>query len=285
MICAERVTATLTGIYRFPVKGLAGEALETVDVGAGEGLPHDRRFALARTAPPDAAPFPWRPKQRFATLMRDAELARLTCRVDYDRGTIEIGIPDQAPCVAPFASAEGRARIDAYLRGFVRSANVLHFVECGRLSFTDVPENCLSLINRASIEELGTRVGAVLHPLRFRANLYVGGLPPWSEFDWIGNEIRVGGVRLRVHSRIPRCAAPAVDPETGERDVNVVKALKTHYGHIDMGIYAEVIDRGRLAVGDAVSPPQDVVSRSRFGHELRFLRFLARSARIFFRGS
>ncbi len=80
---------TLAGIYRYAVKGLRGEPLDAVDVAAGDGLPNDRRFAIRRGhARADGARVPWRPKETFVMLMRDAEIARLTCRVDFDAGTI-----------------------------------------------------------------------------------------------------------------------------------------------------------------------------------------------------
>tara|TARA_E500000331_G_scaffold87019_1_gene82577 strand:- start:219 stop:380 length:162 start_codon:yes stop_codon:yes gene_type:complete len=41
------MTITLSDIRRYPVKGVSGEMLDTVDLIAGEALPHYRRFALA----------------------------------------------------------------------------------------------------------------------------------------------------------------------------------------------------------------------------------------------
>ncbi len=41
MICIDQ-------IYRFPVKGLRGEPLDAVSLAVGQGIPHDRRFAIAR---------------------------------------------------------------------------------------------------------------------------------------------------------------------------------------------------------------------------------------------
>jgi len=61
---------TIAHIYRFPVKGLRGEALETAQLAAGQGLPHDRRVAIARgDARLDraAAPLPYR---TLAALLR-----------------------------------------------------------------------------------------------------------------------------------------------------------------------------------------------------------------------
>jgi MOSC domain-containing protein YiiM len=74
-----------------------------------------------------------------------------------------------------------------------------------------------------------------------------------------------------------------VNPETAARDVNVVKALQAQFGHLDMGLYAEVLEGGRLAVGDRVETSATRV-RSNLGHRWRFLRFLARSARVALRG-
>ena len=126
-------------------------------------------------------------------------------------------------------------------------------------------------------------MGSPIHPLRFRANLYVGGGAAWEEFDWVGGEIEIGEARLRIPSRIPRCAATGVDPETGARDVNVVKGLQAAYGHYDMGVYAEVLRGGRVAVGDRVAPPSEPRQRSWLGHWLHFFAFLARSAPVVLR--
>ena len=69
-------------------------------------------------------------------------------------------------------------------------------------------------------------VGAPVHPLRFRGNVYVEGWPAWSELDLVGKELRIGrDARLKVVKRIVRCAATNVDPETGIRDLEVPKAL------------------------------------------------------------
>jgi uncharacterized protein YcbX len=177
-------------------------------------------------------------------------------------------------------SENGRARIESYVNEVLgpRREGPAKWVECGATSYTDVPQNCLSLINLASVSELEARMNHALTPQRFRANLYLRGAPPWAEFDWIGREIQLGDVVLRIPSRIPRCAATHVNPETGARDANVVKGLQKAYGHYDMGVYAEVIRAGRINVGDNVTPPDDPQPRSRIGHWLRFFAFLARSA-------
>ena len=92
-----------------------------------------------------------------------------------------------------------------------------------------------------------------VHPLRFRANLYVSGWPAWHEFDLLDQVITVGETRLKVVKRIVRCAAVNVDPESAARDLNIPQALMRRLGHADCGIYAEVIAGGSIAVGDTIA--------------------------------
>ena len=96
---------------------------------------------------------------------------------------------------------------------------------------------------------------AAIDPLRFRANVYFDGEAAWCEHDWIGAEIALGAARLRVVSPITRCAATQVNPATAARDLDVPKALDRNFGHINMGIYAEVISAGEVALGDPLLAP------------------------------
>ncbi|GAA0003236.1 hypothetical protein BRDID11002_32370 [Bradyrhizobium diazoefficiens] len=95
--------------------------------------------------------------------------------------------------------------------------------------------------------------GTAVHPLRFRANLYVKGWPAWSELDLVGQTLAIGQARLKVVKRIVRCPATNVDPETAMRDLEIPPTLSRYLGHMDCGIYAEVITDGEIGVGDAVA--------------------------------
>ena len=96
-------------------------------------------------------------------------------------------------------------------------------------------------------------MGAPVHPLRFRANVYVAGWPAWHEFDLVGREIAIAASpRLKIVKRIVRCAATDVDPETGMRDLEIPYTLTQTFGHMDCGVYGEVVNSGDIAVGDPV---------------------------------
>lgn len=246
-------------IYRYPVKGLTAEALEDVRLTPGECLPHDRRFALAQgDAPFDLAVPGWLPKRHFGCLAVNAKLALLHSAFDPRTGQLAIRPPDDAPLVADTRTAEGRAELGRYLAQFLgeEARGTPLFVEAPGHNFTDIAPKCVSIIGLASLHALEQAVGMRLDPLRFRANVTVSGGRPWSEFDLVGQEIQLGGARLRVFKRIIRCPATQVNPDTAIRDAQPPQWLRQHFGHADLGVYAEVLEGGRVAVGDALEPLQ-----------------------------
>ncbi|MFQ5438811.1 MAG: MOSC domain-containing protein, partial [Paracoccaceae bacterium] len=89
-------------------------------------------------------------------------------------------------------------------------------------------------------------------PLRWRGNIWLGGMRAWEEFDWIGHEVRIGSVRFIIREAIGRCLATSANPETGVRDIQTLALLKEGWGHTDFGVYGEVIEGGKLATGDEV---------------------------------
>ncbi|MCO6419195.1 MOSC domain-containing protein [Siccirubricoccus sp. KC 17139] len=244
-------------IYRYPVKGLTAEALEEVMLAEGQCLPHDRRFALAQgDAPFDPAAPAWLQKRHFGCLMANARLALLHSAFDPKTGQLAIRPPEGPPLLGDTRSESGRAEIAAFLTRHLgeEARGTPRFVEAPGHHFTDVAVKCVSIIGLASLAALEKAVGQKLDLLRFRANVYVSGGTPWAEFDWLGQEIQLGAARLRVFKRIVRCPATEVNPDTAERDAKPPQWLRQHFGHADLGVYAEVIEGGRIAVGDALEP-------------------------------
>ena len=75
---------------------------------------------------------------------------------------------------------------------------------------------------------------------------------PGASATGSGRDIQIGGAVLRVVKPITRCPATEVNPETAERDADPVAELRQLYGHVELGVHAEVIEGGRFAVGDAI---------------------------------
>ena len=248
----------VTALYRYPVKGLSAEPTASLELRAGEGVPLDREFALAlaNTKFDEAAPEPFA-KTYFLMLMRHEKLATLKTRFDPATGMLEIRKDGQSLLEASATKSTGRAAIAAFFANYV-GVEKPRLVRAAGHKFTDVSVvsltmmRAVSLINLASVRALEQALGRPLDPLRFRANIYVDGLPAWSELDWVDTDISIGPARLRGMLRTQRCAATNVNPATAERDENIPAALMRHFGHPDMGIYLDIVSSGSVTLNDNV---------------------------------
>ncbi len=242
-------------IYRYPVKGFSAEALEDVTLTPGECLPHDRVFALAQADSgfDPAAPV-WMRKTNFACLMANARLAKLHTAYDPKTGDWVIRPVDGAAFIANIHTEAGRAAAEEWLTRFMaeEARGRLRFVEAPGYNFTDIPQKSVSIISLASLHALERAAGMRLDPIRFRANIYVSGGKEWGDFDLMGQEIQLGQAKLRVWKRIVRCPATEVNPETAERDAKPPRVLRENFGHADLGVQAEVLEGGRVSVGDSL---------------------------------
>jgi uncharacterized protein YcbX len=251
----ENPPAEITGIYRYPVKGLSPERLSRVVLAAGQTLPADRRYAIENGPSGfDPAEPKWMPKAYFLTLMRDEWLAALRTQFDDASHTLTIRDNGREAARGDLETAEGRTAIEQFFAA--NCAGKLKgppkILSGGAHSFSDVAKKAVSIINLASLQAIEDAVGEPVHPLRFRANLYVKGWPAWHEFELLGQTLVIGEVRLRIVKRIVRCAAINVDPDTAARDLNIPHTLMQRLGHAECGVYSEVIAGGTIATGDQI---------------------------------
>lgn len=251
-------TARIAALYRYPVKGLTPEPLESVRLAPGETLPFDRAYAIENgpSGFDEGAPRHL-PKANFLMLMRNERLASLDARFDDATATLTLSRDGRLLAEASLATEDGRRTIAAFFDDFARDelrgpAKVLHVPG---FSFSDVAAKVVSLINAESVRDLGARLGAEVNPLRFRGNLLVEGLPAWAELDLVGKRVTAGGVVLEGVERIVRCAATNVNPVTAERDLAIPRSLLDLYGHGHCGAYLRVVAGGEIRVGDVLTVP------------------------------
>jgi len=251
---------TISALTRFPVKGLSGQILDNVLLKVGQGFPGDRQYGFARPNsgfdPDDPKPLP---KTKFYMLARDASLALLNSEFDDSTGTLTLS---KAKETSQFdiTSNEGRNKASRFLQSYLSlpEEESPQLYEASPHRFTDVsvdsPEmmNAVSLINVDSVREFSETIGQDVDPRRFRGNIHLSGLSPFAELEWVGREITIGEVRLKIVQRTRRCPATEVDLETGERNIKTPKLLLKHYDHMYMGVYAEVVHGGVITLGEAV---------------------------------
>ena len=255
----ENPRAEITGIYRYPVKGLSPERLARAALSAGQTLSADRRYAI-ENGPSGFDPTQprWMSKACFLMLQRDEWLAGLQTRFDDASGVLTVRYDGSIAAEGDLETAAGRAAVEQFFAShFANRIKGPPKILRGRdHSFSDVARKVVSIINLGSLRAIEDIVGHPVHPLRFRANLYLREWPAWHEFDLLGRTLAIGETRLKVVKQITRCAAINVDPDSAARDLNIPHALMRRLGHADCGIYAEVITGGEIAEGDEVRSEQ-----------------------------
>lgn len=249
--------AKITSLYRHPVKGFTPERLASAVLEAGACFPCDRLYAV-EDGPSgfDPAAPAHISKMKFTVLAKIPAVARVRTAYDAASGVLSAKAQGRPDFAGDLRSAEGRAGFEAWLAAVLgeEASGPLRVIEGpGAHRFMDSKSGFVSIVNLASVRDLGQKIGRELDPLRFRANLYVEGWPAWAENDWTGRTLSVGGATAEVLKPIVRCAATHVDPDTGERDADLVKALFDHYGHMVCGIYLTVTAGGAVGEGDEVA--------------------------------
>jgi uncharacterized protein YcbX len=116
-----------------------------------------------------------------------------------------------------------------------------------------------SLLATSSLGALASQLGvdSVDHR-RFRMNFGVDGIDAHEEDGWRGRRVRVGTAVVIPQGHVGRCAITTQDPDTGQVDLDTLKALAAYRGDLDtteplpFGVHAAVAEPGRVRVGDAV---------------------------------
>lgn len=249
--------ARIASLHRHPVKGFTPERLASAMLEAGACFPHDRLYAV-EDGPSgfDPAAPAHLSKMKFAVLAKIPAVAKARTRYDEATGVFAAQAEGMADFAGDLRTEAGRTRLEAWLTELLGDdiRGPLKVIEGpGAHRFMDSRSGFVSIVNLASVRDLEQRLGKTLDPLRFRANLYVEGWPAWVENDWTGRTLSIGSATAEVLKPTVRCAATHVDPTTGERDVDLVKALFDHYGHMFCGIYVNVTGGGAVCEGDAVA--------------------------------
>jgi uncharacterized protein len=246
----------VSSLYRYPVKGLSPEQLQSVELKPGETLPFDRAYAIENgpgrfdpTAPRHL------PKINFLMLMRDERLATLQTRFDDATEMLTISRDGKQVARGQLTTPLGRQLIEQFMAAYMKAElrGPPKIVRAPGHSFSDVSAKCVHIVNLGSVREVERTIGRKVNPLRFRANLYVDGADPWSEFTWLDKHISVGAAKLKVFARTQRCEATNVDPGTGARDMAIPAHLMRTWGHQDLGVYAKVVSGGEIALGTPIT--------------------------------
>lgn len=227
-------------IFRYPVKSMAGESLESCTLG-WHGLEGDRRFAFRRME--DSGGFPWLTAGRFPSLIRYQPFWAFQSGESADQNrSLQVRTPEGKEFEA--SSEELRAEIARLYGKDVQLMQFKHGI---------FDEAAVSLISLGTIHGLGIECGNPLDVRRFRPNLLVEtfSADPFAEDDWVGRTISFGsdgGPEISITLKDLRCAMVNIDPDTAESDPVVLKTA-ARMNDVCAGVYATVTKTGTVSVG------------------------------------
>jgi uncharacterized protein len=227
------VVGHVAALWRYPVKSMAAEALDAVEV-SWNGLAGDRRWAFIRPGQVRSG-FPW------LTIREHPALAH------YRPRFAEPGRPDASPTLVRTPSGEELDVADPALAAELGPG--VQVIKQKRGVFDTMP---LSLLTTQTLAGLGRLVGTELAAERFRPNLVVdaqGG--DFPEDAWVGQVLRIGGLRMRIDQRDKRCVMVTIDPVTLARNPAVLAAIARERD-ARLGVYGSTVEPGWVAVGEKV---------------------------------
>lgn len=275
----------LAELWRYPVKSMLGERVADAEV-TGHGMPGDRRLALvdleSGKIASAKAPRLWRALLRCSAVL-DAERGGAgAVRIEIPGGKPlwstdsdvddvlsayvgrEVRLADAPPADAVLERSVPDQVLAEGLDAEVEAAQVT--IGSGAPSgggFVDfAPLHLITTSTLERIAEVSPR--GEVESRRYRPNLVLRTSGSgFIENDWLGRELRIGErLRLKVIARTPRCAIPTLEHGALPRDVAALRTLAAHnrVPALDdlpaepcAGVYAQVIEPGTVAAGDAVS--------------------------------
>lgn len=238
------MTARIAQIWRHPIKAIGRERVASAVLEPGKCLPWDRTWAVAH----DRAQIEgegWQKCMNFTRAASSPRLMAVEAHLDEVTEVVTLMHPDQPPVT--LHPERDAARLLAWVAPLIDAARPApaRVLRAPGRGMTDSGTPGVTIGNLASHRAVEQKLGRPLSLHRWRANIWLDGLAPWEEFDWVDQEITLGDARLHVYGRTTRCRATESNPDTGVRDADTLGVLRD-WGHSDFTVKAQVITGGTI---------------------------------------
>lgn len=246
-----------------PVKGLRLRMHDAIDL-TERGAPGDRRFHLIN-------------EQGFLTnSKRVGDLQQVEADWDEDAAVLTLRFPG-GQVVSEEVRTDGEVTTSFYGRpvegrfvqgSFSRALSEFTGTDL-RLVQPVAPgsgidrgrKGAITMLSQTALGPLAEQAGvSEVDGRRFRMLFGVADVDAHAEDDWIGRRVRVGDAVVTPRGHVGRCLITTRDPETGESNVDTLKALAKYRKDLDtteqlaFGVFGEVAEPGRVRIGDPVEP-------------------------------
>ena len=224
-------------VWRYPVKSIGGERLETVSVDK-DGVLGDRVWAVQDG---DGRLGSGKNSRRFTRILG---LLGLTSRYDDPaEPPIVIG-----PDTSEYPVATGAA--DAFLSELSRR-EVHVRRDTGVMHFDEVP---LSLVGTATLDWLADQLPHIaIDERRLRPNFVVRTDQPFAEEQWIGRVLRIGSAEAVFDRVFMRCVMVGMEQPGLPDSSDVLKRVGQREDNpVCLAVGGEIVTAGQVSLGDAV---------------------------------
>lgn len=231
----------IEAIFRYPVKSMRGERMETANLG-WHGIVGDRRLALRRVD--NRSGMPW----LTASKLPDLLLFTPQGRQDPPDGELPTHIRTPDGLELPVFGEELAAEIERRYGAPVQMMQLRHGI---------FDEASISVIASDTVRAIGRLAGRKVDVRQFRPNIVVRLLRPnpFEEDAWVGGVLSFGegddAPAVAVTMRDERCSMLNLDPDSAASAPEVMKAV-VRANQNNAGIYGVVTRVGRLAVGQTI---------------------------------
>tara|TARA_B100001564_G_scaffold4848_1_gene4213 strand:- start:322 stop:1080 length:759 start_codon:yes stop_codon:yes gene_type:complete len=246
----------IKNLYFSPVKSLSFNNVDTLEIIKNIGIKNDRIFAFSNNLNfKDIELIKNNPLKReiykFLSLKKYPELNEYNFLLENNFLILEF---ENKIILKTDINNQHEVKIlCSKLEDMLPNINNINLLKDSMNPFFDtMPNKSISLINLNSIKDFEKLSNYQVEHERFRGNIYVEDLDKWEERKLVGKVLSINDIKFKVIKEIPRCSATNIKPKTSDINLNIPFNLKKIYNHINLGIYLDPLNNGKINKRDLI---------------------------------